>query len=110
MTIHKTKLQKHEYHLRLDQIKKLSIDSMSQHQEIKNGEQKLHDILSQYTRDFNPHRTGYGLKKEEQKVLQRNGVLVEYQKLANQLYQTKDRYHSTLRKITRVRQVDFPDW
>lgn len=110
MTIHKTKLQKHEYDIRIDTISDLRTSNMNRHQVIKNLQYKLKEMLEDNLSNVDKHRTGFALKNDEQKVLQRNGALVEYRQIYHKLNQSQDLYFSIERKINRLRSIDFPDW
>ena len=110
MTILKNKLQKQEFKLRKEKIKKISFDNVRIHNEMKSCQNEMKVILQEYGKDFNPDKFHISLSKDNRKCLQRNGVLVEYLNLSNSYYHHTDVFHSNLRKIKRIHSVDFPDY
>ena len=110
MTFFKNKVQKHEYHLRLEKISNLKGDSTTAYETEKRCLSEVKSLLCENVSDYDPNRFSVTLKKEHRKELQRKGILDDYIQTTNEMHDARNRYHSLLSKINRVRSVDFPSW
>lgn len=110
MTIFKNKVQRYEYNLRQGKIHDLQEAASGFYETDKRCLSELKHLLTEHVSDYDPNKFSVNLRKEHRRALQREGVLTTYLKTVNSMHDARNRYHSTLSKIERVRSVDFPKW
>ena len=110
MTITKHKIQKFEYNKRVEKLRVLQTETLRYLEQYKYCYKKLKDTLTEYVEDFDPDRFYVSLQPKQRRILQRQGVLVNYLDTVNEMYDARNKHYSLNAKIKRIREVDFPEW
>lgn len=108
MTFFKNKVQLLEYNLRQRKIQDFKLESIKAYENEKRCLSYLKQLLTDHVSDYNPNRFSVTLRKEQRRVLRRKGVLTNYIRTTNEMHDARNRYHSLLSKIERIRSIDFP--